>query len=394
MSGQCFAAADAGRISALMSSVDCRVDEFVAAAYGALFGDVGWLGPVLTAGLTIYVAIYGYQLMTGLGQASLPDLAKRLFAVGAVIAFSTNWAAYQTAVVDLVFGAGEEVANALASATGPSGASAPVVARLDDVFEDITDLASTWSRGTRLDAAAAGLSSQPATTTAPVAPGQQSAINMLWFSALALALSSAGVLVIAKVLLGFLLAIGPIFILLGIFPTTRGLFEGWLGAVAANAIVPVFALLASAGALGVVEPIVAQIALDQRQGVNDAEPVFVLSIAALVFALLMAMAVATAAKIGGTWRLPSRQVRGAASDAAPAKAELIPLGDARVLEIAAAAGRGAEPASDSYGVRRATAVDILFPAAREDARDADFAARMPARAYRGFGASRLHRGTA
>lgn len=393
MSSLCLAVADAGRISALMASVDCRVESFVRAAYGALFGEVGWLGPALTAGLTIYVAIYGFQLMTGLGQASLPSLAKRIFAVGAVIAFSTNWAAYQTAAVDLVFGAGEEIADALAGAAGGDAAGRPVIARLDAVFEEITGLASTWSRRTPLDAAANGLAGGGA-AAGPPAPGQQSAVNMLWFSALALALASAGVLVIAKTLLGFLLAIGPVFMLLGLFPATRGLFEGWLGAVAANALAPLFALLASAGVLGVVEPIVAQIAFDQRQGVNDAEPVFVLSIAALVFGLLMAMAVATAARIGGAWRLASSRGATPRADPPPALVDGAPAGDARILEIAAAAERGAGSLSEAYGGRRAAGLDLLVPSAPDDARDADYAARLPSRAYRGFGAARLHRRTA
>lgn len=397
MIGACAASGEAGRISALMDAVDCRVEGYVEAAYQAIFGDVGWLGPTLTASLTVYVAICGFRLLTGTGGISLHGISRRILALGAVLAFATNWAAYQTVAVRFAFDGTQELASVLAGAGGVQASSSPtVVARLDAVFEAITDLASTWSHATPLDRSVQSNAAQPqfpAAVAQPPAPGGASAVNMLWFSAIALALGSAGVLVIAKILLGFLLAVGPIFILLALFPATRALFEGWLRAVAANALVPVFGLLASAGALGVVEPIVAAIALDQQRGVTDAEPVFVLAIAALIFAMLMAMAVATTTRLAGAWRLPFSvsQAPAPPPETQPSTPPAFGAGT-RIHELVAAAGQGAAVETGAPD-RRAVGAEILVAFSDADRRDPDeFVHRRPQRSYRGFGAMRLARG--
>jgi type IV secretion system protein VirB6 len=342
---------------------------------------------------------------------SLSGLSKRIFALGAVVAFASNWAAYQTVVVNFVYGGAEQLASVLAGvAHGPTTSVTPgIVARLDAVFEAITDLASNWSYKTPLDQAqppptvenfaeAATNPTLPPAANAqaqPPTPGATSAINMLWFSAMALALGSAGVLVITKILLGFLLALGPVFILLALFPATRGLFEGWLRAVAANAFTPVFALLGTAGALGVVEPIIQSIALDQQNGITDVEPVFVLAMASLIFGMLMAMALATTAKLASAWRLPiGGQEKAPVAIDAPSAAALAPGANARIQEIVAAAANGASAAPVSApDDRRSIGSQIVLAPALEDRRESeDFARRTPRRAYRGFGAARLSRG--
>ncbi|MEX0645836.1 MAG: type IV secretion system protein, partial [Parvularculaceae bacterium] len=346
-------------ISSLLSGVDCRVAQYVEAAYAGLFGPFGWLAPTLTAALTIYVAIYAYQVIGGYGSLSLSTVAKRFIAIGVVVAFSSNWAAYQTVFVNLLSGGGEDLASMILRATAGAGAtSVDVGARLDMLFDDLTTLASTWGHRTPLptaDAIAAAQAPAVPMRPAPASLTAASAVNMLWFSAIVLALGSAGVLVVAKIVLGFLLALGPLFILLALFPATRGLFEGWLRAAAMNALVPVLALLATAGMLPIVEPIIEGVAADQALGRTDTQPVFVLAITSMIFGVLMVYSVVMTGKLAGAWRLPTAQPKAAASRgeslvAPPAAVAANP----RIVEMVAAIGRDAQtstPVPESWRLR-------------------------------------------
>ncbi|NJM35816.1 MAG: type IV secretion system protein, partial [Rhodomicrobium sp.] len=279
--------------------------------YRGLFGPFGWLAPVITAALVIYVAVYAYQLITGRGSLSVSTLTGRFIAIGVVVAFASNWAAYQTAFVDVFFRGGDELAGMILRATSSDASlsGSAVSARLDAVFEELTRLASTWGHRAPLQTVDQALSQTAA--QAPVATAASagwtggSVVNMLWFSAIAFALGSAGVIIIAKIALGFLLALGPLFILLALFPQTRGLFEGWLRAAAANLLIPLMATLATAGALPIVEPLVAGVSLMQARGEIDNEPVFLLAICALIFAGLVAYSVAMSGKLVAAWRLPA-----------------------------------------------------------------------------------------
>lgn len=388
MSASC-PSGDLDSIAALLSGIDCQVASYVEAAYRGLYGPFGWLGPVLTAALTIYVAIYAYQLITGYGRLSVSGLTRRFLAVGVVVALSSNWAAYQTAVAAMLSGGGDEIASALLRATG-AGEGADVGVRLDAAFATLADLAANWGKGAPLTPAAAA----PVVpiTAAPPGPGASSAVNVLWFSALALALGSAGVIVIAKIVLGFLLALGPVFILLALFPATRGLFEGWLRTAAANALIPLFAMAAAAAMLPIVEPMIATIASNEARGVADAKPVFVLSIAALIFGALMFQIVAMTTRLAGAWRLPEAPRRDDGAAAQPAQAQAAAFGaaaDPRIVAMVAAVSR------DSGGAEFASRprADVLVVSPHETGRDSGEARRV-AGAYRGFGAAARAKGSA
>ena len=308
MNAQC--PGDFDTISGLLGGVDCRVAAYVETAYRGLYGPFGWLGPVLTAALTIYVAVYAYGLITGYGRLSMPGLTRRFLAIGVVVALSSNWAAYQTATADVLAGGGEEIAGRLLGATG-GGTTRDVGDRLDQLFTDVTDLAGRWgSRGAGAPSSQNPSQTPPATPIiiAPPTLDAMTAVNMLWMSALILALGSAGVIVVSKVVLAFLLALGPLFIMLALFPQTRGFFEGWLRTAAANALIPLFALASTAAMLPVVEPIVASAVESNARGLADVKPVFTLALASLIFGVLMFQIVAMTTRLAGAWRLPEARV--------------------------------------------------------------------------------------
>jgi type IV secretion system protein VirB6 len=369
-------------IAALLAGIDCRIAGYVEAAYRGLYGPVGWLGPVLTGALTIYVAFYAYRLITGHGRLSVSGLTRRFLAVGVVVALSSNWAAYQTAVAGALSGGGEEIASALLRATG-AGSKDDVGARLDAAVDALSDLASNWGKRAPLISEPGAAPSVPVTAP-PLGPGGSATVNMLWFSALALALGSAGVIVIAKVMLGFLLALGPIFILLALFASTRGFFEGWLRTAAANALIPLFAMAAAAAMLPVVEPMIATIADNEARGVTDAKPVFILSIAALVFAVLMAQIVAMTTRLAGAFRMPQSSSHDEPHSAAPVAATAAhgPSADPRIVAMIAAVSRDSEGREFAARPRAET---VLLAPPTGPAQGGEL--RRVAGAYRGFGAA-------
>lgn len=80
-------------------------------------------------------------------------------------------------------------------------------------------------------------------------------------SAVLLLLSGLGPLLVAKIVLGFLLALGPFFLVLLLFDVTRGLFEGWLRASIAVALTPLLAILSLTLVLTLLKPSLAAIEL-------------------------------------------------------------------------------------------------------------------------------------
>ena len=388
MSIACPSLNDLSDIGAFMRGVDCQSAAYVASAYAGLFGNGGGLGQVLAGALTIYIAFYGYRLIVGAGAATAPDLIRRLAVIGVVLALSSNWPAYQTLFVNTVTGGAEELAGMVSSATsGRPASSLSIAGEIDVAVSEMTRLASEWSR--RPTAGAADSPVSPLAAQQPLAPAGVSAVNMLWLSAILLGVSSAGVIVITKISLAFLLALGPMFLMLAVFPPSRGLFEGWLRAIVAGAFVLAFTILATGGALSIIAPIVGAIARDQEQGVNDAGPVFTLLIASIVFAMLVRQVLATTARLTSSWRLPLGETGATAShwelDASAPRAQA-PFANERIVGIVASVARDTTPATPSRAIvaspapTAANTLDLAGDSAPK---------RRAARAYRGFGTSRV-----
>lgn len=379
---------DFADIGALMISVDCQSAAYVASAYEGLFGSGGGFAQALAGILTIYVAFYGYRLIIGAGSATAPDLVRRLAVIGVILALSSNWPAYQTLFVDTMTGGAEEIAGMMSTATtGRATSSASIAAEIDVAVDEMTRLATEWSRSTPA-AAAAAVPESPVAVARPVGPAGVSAVNMLWLSAILLGVGSAGVIVITKITLAFLLALGPLFLTLALFQASRGLFEGWLRTIVAGAFVLVFTILATGGALSVVAPIISVIARDQAAGVNDAGPVFTLLIACIIFAMLIRQVLSTTTRLTAAWRLPFLAERPAASaDSAPQAERRTEAASAneRIAGMVASVSRGA----DAQTAPRTTVTVAAAAAAGFDKESETAGSRRAARAYRGFGSSRV-----
>jgi type IV secretion system protein VirB6 len=317
------AAIETMRMTALLRSVDCEINGAVFTSYRNLFGGAATpLASALVVAMTVYVAIIGFQLLRGHGGLSM--LTPRALLLGLVLTFATSWPAYQTMVSGLLERGPDEIAQAL---TGSRGSATLAFAdRIDRLFGTLAHQAS----GGEPVPAATPDAAAPAPVAGSVTLPTSSMITplLVWSSALILLAGTIGVLVTAKIVLGVLLAIGPVFIVLALFAATRPLFEGWLKTALLFALAPMLVTLCGSAALRFLDPVVAALVKEPPNG-PPTGPVVALFIGALVYAALLLLAVGAAVGIGSSWRAQRSQDTPAPPIVLPAAAPLVMAINAR-----------------------------------------------------------------
>ncbi len=311
--------AAAGGAQTLVGAIDCFVKSSVQESYATLLGPGSIFSHALTIALTLYVALIGYRLMFGRSTLSLGEFAPKVILIGAVLALTSNWAAYQVLVFDVLTDGPEEIASQIGS---QGGSAQGLTARVDAVSGRIADIADGWSKDTttEADTSPTAMPSPTATTAVSLIPsaaaGTSPGPNLMLLTALLLVLASAGVLAVAKVLLGLMLALGPIFVALSLFTTTRALTIGWARVSIFLALVPLLSLMTTAGALALVEPMVIDMAIEAQAGIFELRSAIALFVGVLVMAAVsfqlfkIAMTITTS---GATSFARSKSIQAAAS---------------------------------------------------------------------------------
>ena len=90
-------------------------------------------------------------------------------------------------------------------------------------------------------------------------PGQLVIAGLLLLTGLVLAILAAVLLMVSKLGVGILLAVGPFFLILRLFDLGKGLFEGWLRQLLTFALIPVFVYSLIALNFGILESAHAQL---------------------------------------------------------------------------------------------------------------------------------------
>lgn len=368
----CGALAPDTSLSAGLQVLDCQVGAAVASGYGRLFGVGGAFGAVLTTALTLYVAVLALGLITGRTPLSLPALAPRVVTLGLVLTFATAWPAYHAVIYGLLSGGPDQVARALMGGRG--NATQAFAGRLDLLFQGLVD-------------AAQGLGAQ-----APAnAPQLQTALKLVWFSGLVLLLGTAGLLVIVRVVLAVLLALGPLFVAMGLFDATRGLFQGWLRTTTGFALAPLLVVVGGAGALNLVNPLVVAVAEDPAAAVQTLRPVVTLFLAAVIYAGLTLTLAWAAFMLTRGWRLPGFQLSATMAAApspttAQARVETVVSAEPRVAGVVTAATRDIHltgPGRPAAGIAPDPQVAVASPRPSAPVRGLRQGLRTPGRALSG-----------
>lgn len=290
-------------VQSLLGTVDCNVDGLVRGGYGALFAPSGGFAVLMTSLLTIYVAVLGYQLLLGRTPLRIGTLAITALRIGVVLTLATGWSTYQTLVYNFLFHGPVELSRGLLAGVQPRGSlfRGDVFVGLQSVFDALNAFAADFAKN-------AATAATPASGAAPPTVGWNGGAGFgaqaLTISAITLLFSTLGVVLAAKIILGLLLALGPIFIALMLFAATRGVFEGWLRATLAVAIAALASILTLGVALTVLEP--SLLALRDTVAQNDYSltPVYSILVLVVVFAAVSLGAVAAGGIIALGFRLP------------------------------------------------------------------------------------------
>ncbi|MED5537226.1 MAG: type IV secretion system protein [Pseudomonadota bacterium] len=269
-------------LSSLLGHVDCQAQTIGALGYQTLASPASPISPVLTALLTIFIALFGLRLMIG-GTPRLATSVLSVAKIGVAITLATSWPAYSTVIYDVVVDAPAQLGAAIARPTGLAGANQDMVQRLqqvDNAMGRLTDLGS--GRNDLVSQAPAG-TSPDTPQRAPIADDPAFGWARVVFLS-----SVVGATLGVRVTAGVLLALAPLFAGFLLFDFARGVFAGWLRAL-------LFALLASLTTnlllgvqLAIMEPWLSQVLqLRQAKVVAGAAPIELL-ILCLVFAVGLA----------------------------------------------------------------------------------------------------------
>ena len=211
-------------------------------------------GPALL-GLTIYIIWMGYLTLMGKVDTPVPTLTMKLVKVSLIVFFAIGAGIYQSLIVPAVNGAEEAIVGAL---SGVGASSIP-----DQI----------WRTTSRLDTylTTLGAAREPPTVgsgsfSMPLPDIEyglfQAVVNIGHFLLVILAMVPY---LVAKVTLGILLALGPLFIILLIWPATARFFESWLSAVVAAILT--FAILAAT--IGFIVPVVDSVMASIPSGITN-----------------------------------------------------------------------------------------------------------------------------
>lgn len=282
---QLSAQAAAG-VAPALRAVDCLASETTATAFARLFGSGGGLLPALTILLTLYIALFALALLTGRSRLGVAALTGRTFTLGLVLTFATSWIAYQQVVWTLATAAPDQIAALITGSRGP--ATQLFADKIDLVFGAIAEVAGDS------DKAAQGTAAGVAATASMASPS-----GVLWLGAIMLLLGTVGVLVTARIALAVLLATGPVFVVLGLFPGTRGLTAGWLRGVVMTALVPLYVMVGGGIAIELLVPIIA--ALRGIDGELSGRAAMALFLVAAVHCALMVLTLRITATVVSAW---------------------------------------------------------------------------------------------
>ncbi|MCC7046280.1 MAG: type IV secretion system protein [Alphaproteobacteria bacterium] len=282
----------AAGVAPALRAVDCMAGEMTASAFGRLFGFEGALLPALTICLTLYIACFAIMLLTGRTGLGVSSLVPRMITLGLVLTFATSWAAYSQVLWNLAVAGPDWIASVL-TGSGRGQASLIFADRIDIVFAAIADA------GEQARAAAGAEGAAPPSSSA----GMFQPADVMWLGALLLLLGTVGVLLTARIALAVLMAVGPVFVVLGLFAGTRGLTAGWLRGVALTALAPLFVVLGGSITLELLVPVISALVQGAALGEISGRAALALFLLAAVHVALMAMIMKVVATMVSGWRV-------------------------------------------------------------------------------------------
>jgi type IV secretion system protein VirB6 len=170
---------------------------------------IALISPLIAACFGLYVMLVLASYWKGVNDEPVVDFLFRMIGWCAVITMGLNITMYQTYVIPFVNGLGDD----LASVVGPGFNSAAALDTMVNAFLDAFINLYNAADGFKQTAFAV------------------LAILTVSLFAGAFMVVAIAYIILAKLALGILLAVGPLFIATALFPATRDLFKNWTGQI-------------------------------------------------------------------------------------------------------------------------------------------------------------------
>ena len=196
--------------SKLLSATTDPLQGFISSTASTV---IGAITPVATTLLMIYVLFWGWSMIRGVISEPITDGVTRIVKLAVICGIALSFGLYSQFLVDWLWQSPDRLASMIAG-----GKPSDKVNFLDAIFEKIWGYAEIWNTAASNNSNALGIPDL----------GQ---FFMAWIIRIVGALMTgyaAFLFVLAKIALAILLAIGPIFILVTMFESSRKFFDSWI----------------------------------------------------------------------------------------------------------------------------------------------------------------------
>ncbi len=167
--------------------------------------------PLIGACVVLYAIYLAFQALYDAENMMIMESVKFIgsLALCTTVAFNTSW--YLSSIVPMVYYSGDDISNALLGSTG-SGSLQTMFETMLRQFNAVWNqanfgLTDSWSRSILFLFSAC----------------------LILLGYMPFLLVATAYLLIAKVMVSFLLILGPLFIMFAFFPSTRSMFQTWTG---------------------------------------------------------------------------------------------------------------------------------------------------------------------
>lgn len=176
-------------------------------------GAIDWLVPIFKTLAVIYFAVWGYLLWTGISQEPLRDSILKILRVSAVSLVALTFAFYNAHIIKTAYYGPTEVLN------GIEGTQYQAINQLDSMWSDL--------RHKGYEA----VSEEHSWGDFGGYIRSYAEASLFWAAAFILIIPPFLIIMLSKVLLSVLLAVGPVFIVAALFRRGVGFTQAWVGQV-------------------------------------------------------------------------------------------------------------------------------------------------------------------
>jgi type IV secretion system protein VirB6 len=232
------------------------------------------LEPTAVTLAVIYIMIWGYLQLTGQIEEPIVAGIKRIVMLTVILGIGMNLWLYNSLVVDSFYNGPAQLAAAMVGAGDP-------VATIDAIWQSGGTVAGNlWAKGAVFSGWGFALAGA-----------------VVWLLMGLLCVYAMFLIALSNIALSILLALGPLFITLLLFESTKRMFSAWIGQLTNYALITILTVMVAALLLQIVQSYAAQTAA-RGSAILTVDALHMMLIAALVF-LILRQVMPTAAGLAG-----------------------------------------------------------------------------------------------